>query len=106
VKQVVSIPVLPEITDLNDIANIVVLEKLNVAISTVGNPDPDPRYIVRPLTVGTMTPFGVDDIWYENNSVKLALPNTAFYTDGYDSSYKGVQSVSFRQYRAVVTLIK
>jgi hypothetical protein len=106
VKQVVSIPILPQVTDADAIANIVVLEKINVSIPTVGNPDPEPRYIVRPITIGTMTPFGVDDVWYESNAVKIAIPNTAFYTDGYDPSYKGVQSVSFRQLRAVVTLIK
>jgi hypothetical protein len=106
VKQVFSIPISPQVSDLDKIANINVLEKVNVSIPTVGNPNPEPRFIIRPITVGTRTPFGVDDIWFENNTVKLAIRNTAFYTDGYDSSYKGIQSVSFRQLRAVVTLIK
>jgi hypothetical protein len=106
VKQIFSIPILPQVSDIDNITNINILERVNVSVPTVGNPNPEPRFIVRPVTVGTRTPFGVDDIWFENNTVKLAISNTAFYTDGYDSSYKGLQSVSFRQLRAVITLIK
>jgi hypothetical protein len=104
-KQILSIPVSPQIIDLDRLASISILEKVNVSVPTVGNPNPTPRNIVRPLSVGSLT-FGVDDVWYEDNTVKLALRNTAFYTSGYDSSYNSIQSVSFRQLRAVITLIK
>ena len=106
VKQIVSLTISPVVTDVNKIVGINLLERVNVAIPTVGNPSPSPRFIVRHLTIDTKSPFGVDDMWFENNTVKVAIPNTAFYAFGYDKSYQSVQSVSFRQLRAVVTLIK
>lgn len=108
VRQVISLSISPQISDINDIAGITLLEKVNVAVPTVGNPSPTPRYLVRPVTMGQKNPFGVDDIWFdpESNSVKVAVPNTAFYQVGYDQSYLSIQSVSFRQLRAVVTVIK
>lgn len=105
--QVVSLPVLLNgqsvSVDIDKVVGISLLERVNVAVATVGNPSPSPRWVIRQLTVGNQT-FGVSDIWLENNTVKAAIPNTAFYSEGYGSSYAAIQSVSFRQLRAIVTV--
>jgi len=105
-RQIVSLPISPQVSDINKIIGINILERVNVSIPTVGNPNPAQRVITRPLGINQRSPFGIDDIWFENNTVKVAIPNTAFYQFGYEQSYQSVQSVSFRQLRAVVTLIK
>jgi hypothetical protein len=90
--------------DLDKLASISVMEKLDIAVPTLSNPTPTPVYVYRNLLEGSG--FQMSDWWVSGDRIlHLMVPNSVFYQAGYPSGsgYTATQTINSRKLKAILT---
>lgn len=95
-RVILELPLAEEIADETKILSVAVTEAIDVAQT---GPE---SFIYRP--VSAVIGARVDDIWMDQTTVKLAIPNNAIYPTGYPAEYTGTMTPRARKYRATVYL--